>query len=198
MYHLETTIARGQRVLKNTPAARRYELAAQERVRAINEYCWDDRRGFFVDYNFHTGRPTGVLSGAAVFPLYVKIASESQAQAVADRLEKDFLKPGGLLSTLHDNGQQWDSPNGWAPLHWVAIVGLRNYGFDNLADEISARWLAVNQRVFDAKGKLVEKYNVLHKEGQAEGGGGEYPLQDGFGWTNVVAAALLDGIERKS
>ena len=37
---------------------------------------------------------------------------------------------------------------------------------------------------------MIEKYNVLDESGL--GGGGEYPLQDGFGWTNGVAAALLD------
>ena len=37
--------------------------------------------------------------------------------------------------------------------------------------------------------KLIEKYNVQNDTGF--GGGGEYPLQDGFGWTNGVLAALL-------
>ena len=37
-------------------------------------------------------------------------------------------------------------------------------------------------------GKLLEKYDV---EERAPGGGGEYPTQDGFGWTNGVTLALL-------
>lgn len=190
MYHLETTIAEGYRMLKNTPAARRYSLYAERRARALAEYCWDDDENFFVDHNFHTGHSTNVLSLAAVFPLYTKIATTKQAAAVARRLERDFLKPGGLVSTLNDNGQQWDSPNGWAPLQWVAIVGLRNYGYHSLADEIKRRWLTLNEKVFKNKGKMVEKYNVLDESGL--GGGGEYPLQDGFGWTNGVVATLLD------
>jgi alpha,alpha-trehalase len=28
-------------------------------------------------------------------------------------------------------------PNGWAPLQWMAVVGLRNYGFDKLAETIA-------------------------------------------------------------
>jgi alpha,alpha-trehalase len=37
---------------------------------------------------------------------------------------------------------------------------------------------------------MIEKYDVVNESGV--GGGGEYPLQDGFGWTNGVAAALID------
>lgn len=190
MYHLEQTIAEGYRLLKNTPTSRRYALYAERRARAITEYCWDDDRKFFVDYNFHTKKATGVLSLAAVFPLYTKIATTKQAAAVADRLHREFLQKGGLVSTLIDNGQQWDSPNGWAPLQWVAIQGLRNYGYHDLASEIKRRWLKVNEKVFRAEGKMIEKYDVMGESGL--GGGGEYQLQDGFGWTNGVAAALMD------
>ena len=190
MYQLEQTIAEAYRLLRNTVASRRFSLYAERRARAIAEYCWDDDERFFVDYNFHHNASTQVVSLAGVFPLYARIATTKQARAVAERLERDFLKPGGLVSTLHENGQQWDSPNGWAPLQWVAIQGLRNYGYHALADEIKRRWLAVNEKVFRQKGKMIEKYNVLDESGL--GGGGEYPLQDGFGWTNGVAAALLD------
>lgn len=190
LYHLEITIARGYRMLKNNSTRRRFELYAERRARALQEYCWDDEKQFFVDYHIRKDKPTGVLSLAAVFPLFVNIATRKQAKSVADRLEKDFLKHGGLTTTLYKNGQQWDTPNGWAPLQWVAIKGLRNYGHNELADEIKQRWLKVNERVYRSKTKMIEKYDVIGDSGI--GGGGEYPLQDGFGWTNGVAAALID------
>ena len=56
------------------------------------------------------------------------------------------------------------------------------------------RWLARNREVYKATGKMMEKYNVINTELSA--GGGEYPLQDGFGWTNGVAVAL-DEVLRK-
>jgi alpha,alpha-trehalase len=41
--------------------------------------------------------------------------------------------------------------------------------------------------------KLVEKYRIRNIGGRAlGGGGGEYPLQDGFGWTNGVTLKLLE------
>jgi alpha,alpha-trehalase len=45
------------------------------------------------------------------------------------------------------------------------------------------------ERVYRRSGKLVEKYDVIATD--REGGGGEYPLQDGFGWTNGVMRKLM-------
>lgn len=189
LYQHETTIAETYRLIKNPLLARKFQKLADRRAQAIQKYCWDEKEQFFVDYNFHHDQPTGRLSLAAVYPLYARLATKQQADQVAKRLERDFLKPGGLVSTLIENGEQWDSPNGWAPLQWIAIEGLRNYGHHELANEIKNRWIKVNMKVFTEKHKLIEKYNVVSPDGL--GGGGEYPLQDGFGWTNGVLAALL-------
>ena len=190
LYELETTIVKAYHISKNPVLARTFQAMADRRVRAINKYCWSEKQQFFVDYNFHKRKSTGRITLAAVFPLYSKLASSSQASAVADRLKRDFLKDGGLVTTLIETGQQWDFPNGWAPLHWVAIEGLRNYGYYQLADEIKERWMAINDKLLSSKGKLVEKYNVV--DINKAGGGGEYPLQDGFGWTNGVLAGFLN------
>jgi alpha,alpha-trehalase len=86
------------------------------------------------------------------------------------------------------SGQQWDDPNGWAPLQWIAYRGLARYGEDAMAARIRTAWLATVTREYDASGKLLEKYDVVDRR---PGGGGEYPNQDGFGWTNGVTRALL-------
>lgn len=188
LYMLEETIADAHNAMLHPITVRRLRRVAAKRKHAIDEYLWDDKEEFYVDYNFHHQHYTGILSLAAVFPLYAGIASKEQAAAVALRLETDFLKPGGLVTTLIENGQQWDSPNGWAPLQWVAIEGLKKYGFDDLADLIAVRWMALNEAVFKKTHRMVEKYNVMGGDGL--GGGGEYVLQDGFGWTNGVYVAL--------
>ncbi len=189
LYQLETTIAESYSLLRQPLLAQRYLAAAKRRADAIRRFCWNEQSQFFEDYNFREGRTTGRVTLAGVFPLFAKIATSEQAAAVAKRIEQDFLKPGGLLTTLEYNGQQWDAPNGWAPLQYVAIMGLREYGYHGLASEIRDRWLALNERVFKEKRKMVEKYDVV---ANGIGGGGEYPLQDGFGWTNGVYAALYD------
>lgn len=188
LYHLEITIADAYKASFNIVQARIYRKKARSRQALIQEYFWSEHDGFYKDYNFHHGVHTSVKSLAGVFPLYVGVATQEQADRVADTLRKDFLQPGGLVTTLVENGQQWDSPNGWAPLQWAAIEGLRRYGHDDLADEIAKRWTELNERVYATSGKFVEKYNVDTVDGL--GGGGEYVLQDGFGWTNGVYEAL--------
>ena len=188
LYHLELTIADAYKASFNLVQARQFRKKAKARQKAIDEYNWDEKDGFYKDYNFHHGTHTLVPSLAGVFPLFVGAASQEQADRVADILRKDFLRPGGLVTTNIENGQQWDAPNGWAPLQWAAVEGLRKYGHDDLADEISRRWIELNEKVYKTSGKFVEKYNVESADGL--GGGGEYVLQDGFGWTNGVFEAF--------
>lgn len=190
LYQLESTIAEAYQLIRQPVLARRFQAAAERRGRAIQDYCWDEKLQFFTDYNFHHSQSTERLTLAGVFPLYAKLATSKQAAAVARRITDEFLKEGGLVTTTVTNGQQWDAPNGWAPLQWIAIHGLRNYGYYHLANEIKRRWVTVNLKVFQDHGKLIEKYDVVNSN--QLGGGGEYPLQDGFGWTNGVLAALLD------
>ena len=85
-------------------------------------------------------------------------------------------------------GQQWDAPNGWAPLQWITYRGLLNYGHNDLAAKIRERWATLNEKTYSATGKMMEKYNVADISLLA--GGGEYPNQDGFGWTNGVYLAM--------
>lgn len=193
LYILESTIAEAYQLLRQPLLARRYRKAAELRAETIVRYCWSSESNFFEDYDFRKGHTTSQLTLAGVFPLFAKIASTEQAAQIARRIEQDFLKAGGLMTTLHYNGQQWDAPNGWAPLQWAAIIGLREYGYHALADEIRDRWLAMNDKVFAERRKMVEKYDVV---AGGLGGGGEYPLQDGFGWTNGVYAALYDEREK--
>ncbi|MEO6133056.1 MAG: trehalase family glycosidase, partial [Saprospiraceae bacterium] len=89
-------------------------------------------------------------------------------------------------------GQQWDAPNGWAPLQWITYEGLKKYGADTLANEAAQRWLTLNENVFQRTGRMMEKYNV--EDLSLDAGGGEYPVQDGFGWTNGVYLALANAL----
>jgi alpha,alpha-trehalase len=126
---------------------------------------------------------------AGAFPAFLNLATDPQALGVKNTLEQKLLKAGGFLSTLNNNGQQWDAPNGWAPLQWVGIKGLRNYGYDELANTAKNRWITLNNKVYKNTGKMVEKYNVVDMNLLA--GGGEYPVQDGFGWSNGVLLRLI-------
>ncbi len=141
-----------------------------------------------MDYHYPTGKSTSVISLAGVYPLFFEIATESEAHQVARVIEQNFLREGGVVTTPYHTGEQWDAPNGWAPLQWITISALRNYGFMDLAEEIKERWLKLNRDVYSRNFKMLEKYNV--EDLSKESGGGEYPTQDGFGWTNGIFQKL--------
>jgi len=189
MYHLETTLAQACK-LQPQACTIDYAARAQARKRAIERHLWNPK-GYYADYDLRTGAVRDQVTAAAVFPLFAGIAAPERAAQTASTLQAQLLRPGGLVTTAVRSGQQWDAPNGWAPLQWVAVSGLRGYRHDALAAQIGRGFLDRVQAVFAAEHKLTEKYDV-EATGNASGGGGEYPNQDGFGWTNGVTLKLLD------
>jgi alpha,alpha-trehalase len=192
LYFAEREIAAQRRcrgAAGDAAVAEHFDSLASARRVALMAVAFDSVDGWFYDVRWRTAervrdRPTL----AALVPLYFGLASPEQGRAVSARLARDFLAPGGFVTTRIASGQQWDAPNGWPPLQWLAIEGARRYDRSDVADSAGARWLALNRRVFRATGKMTEKYDVVDLSRPA--GGGEYPTQDGFGWTNGVALAL--------
>lgn len=196
LVHLERMIAKGYQRRGEERQAREFIDKANLRQKAILAFCWDADKQFFTDYDFTKQKRSSILSLAGVYPLFFHLAEPDMAAGVAAVIQRDFLKPGGLVPTLNFTGEQWDAPNGWAPLHWMAYRGLKNYGYDDLAYTIRDRWLRQNVRVYEITGMMMEKYNVIDSTLMA--GGGEYPNQDGFGWTNGVALVFLQEKRRTS
>lgn len=188
LYGLEQAIAQGCAEAGNARCSTRARAAADARREAMNRLLWDELRGHYVDYQWKTGRRLPALTAATVVPLFVGLADPLQARRVAEQVAGRLLQRNGVATTLVESGQQWDQPNGWAPLQWMAITGLHRYGQRTLAGEIAARWMRMVDRVYRDTGKLMEKYDVT---GDRPGGGGEYPTQDGFGWTNGVMVELM-------
>lgn len=190
LFSLEQTIAEAYELSGNNEASKKFVALAEKRNAAIQQYCWNEQNSFYFDYDFIKGKQKQTLSLAAAFPLFFNIAGTKQAEQIAIIIKEKFIRPGGAITTLTTTGQQWDAPNGWAPLQWVTILGLENYNHTELAIDIASKWIQLNTDVFNRTGKLMEKYNVV--DTNLEAGGGEYPGQDGFGWTNGVLIALIE------
>jgi alpha,alpha-trehalase len=190
LYNLETTISNAYRLKGDAAKSKKYVTLSDERKRFLILYCWNAQDGFFYDYDFVTMKQIKVRSLATAYPLFFKIATDIQAKSVAKNLDKEFLKPGGFTTTTNKTGQQWDAPNGWAPLQWITVQGLNNYNQKQLAETAAKRWIDLNVAVYNRTGRFMEKYNVYDTSLIA--GGGEYPTQDGFGWTNGVLLKLIN------
>ena len=184
MYNLEKTLAEAYFLNEQYDLQQIYIDKAKMRFDAIQTYFWDDLRNYYMDYDFTKKKCTSSITLAGTFPLFFKIATKQQSHFIRTYIRLNFLRSGGLLTTLVKSGQQWDAPNGWAPLQWITYKGLRNYNFHRTANELSMEWLTLVEKEFKHSGKMLEKYNV--SDTNLIAGGGEYEIQEGFGWTNGV------------
>jgi alpha,alpha-trehalase len=189
LYGMEMAIRSGCDRAGDARCAAQFARRAAARRGAMNRYLWNAAQGVYYDYRFTRRQPVRRISAATLYPLFVALADQPQAVAVAAAVSRDLLRSGGLVTTPVPSGQQWDAPNGWAPLQWLGISGLRHYSIAPLAQTIACRWMLTVNSVYGETGKLVEKYEVT--VAGRPGGGGEYPTQDGFGWTNGVMRELM-------
>ena len=190
LYKLESVLVRSYAIADRSDEAESMSDKATVRQELIRNHFFNDQLGHFVDLNLQDFSHRPVLSLAGMFPLYAGVATHEQARQVAAMADAKFLKPGGWVTSLIYSGQQWDAPNGWAPLQWVTYSGLKMYGHDHAAEAGAKNWIDNNLLVYRATGKLLEKYNVEDIGSLAEGG--EYTVQHGFGWTNGVLIKLMN------
>jgi alpha,alpha-trehalase len=188
MYGLENAVRAGCERAADVDCSREFAQRAARRRAAADRYLWSAAHAAYFDYRWTQRAPIARVSAATLYPLFTSMASTAQASAVSTTAGKLLLEPGGLVTTPLQTGQQWDAPNGWAPIQWIAVDGLRRYREDGLARTIACRWMRTVDTVYERTGKLVEKYDVIRTD--RKGGGGEYPTQDGFGWTNGVMQEL--------
>lgn len=187
LFGLEQAIAAEAGALGERDVAITFAAWAEAREKAIADHLWHEAAGHYADFDLDREGPSDRLTAAAAFPLFAGLAAPGRAARTAATL-RQLLRPGGLMTTLCDSGQQWDAPNGWAPLQWIAITGLRRYGETELAGLIADRWVAMVEAQYIATGQLLEKYDVV---ACSAGSGGEYGTETGFGWTNGVTLELL-------
>ncbi len=185
MLHLEQTLLDAYTASGNRTMRMKFETIVAGRIEAIEKYLWDEREGVYKDYYFQQKQTPGSKSLAMLFPLYVGISSSKRAMQVLAFVKEHLLKEGGLMTTNVSTMQQWDAPKGWAPLQWVGYAAARKYGDSDLAEAIRNNWMSNVEHRFEQTGKLMEKYPVV-KKFDGKDTGGEYPNQDGFGWTNGV------------
>ncbi len=194
LYNLEKTLEKAYSLKKNETGRKKYSGKSFRRFNAIRKYCLNRANGFYCDYNWKKKKVSDKITPAGMYPLcFFDLYPESRDEMgknAAKTIREKLLKDGGIVTTEKNTGQQWDAPNGWAPLEWMTIWGLDRCGQKELAKDVAQRWISLNKNVFERTGKLMEKYNVV--DIKLEAGGGEYPGQDGFGWTNGVLLALIN------
>jgi len=193
LYVMETQSAEIAAILGHYKEAAKWKARATVRAARVNRLMWDAEKGLYFDYNFVQQRVPGYPFVTTFYPLWAGIASRDQAERVVRNLPL-FECPGGLQTSAHHSGDQWDAPFGWAPLQLIAVQALRRYGYQAEADRVSKRFLTLVLREYERYGTLVEKYDVVGL--RADIGHdilfGYRTNEAGVGWTNAVFTTLFD------
>jgi len=197
LYKYETDLAVIYQLLGDGQKANSYILKAARRKETINKLMWNERKGFFFDYNYVKKKQSKFYSLAGFYPLWSKLVTPAQAERMRDNLKR-FEYVGGLANTqrrgLSKIYKQWDYPNGWPNMQWTVIIGLHNYGFVEDAERLTKKWLDLCTNVFSTTGKIWEKYDVVNRD---LGKSGRYATQEGFAWTDAVFLLLTSLVYKK-
>lgn len=203
MFKTETLLSQFHRQLNHWAQAEKYSQAAQARLRAIDSFLWHEGIGRWRDYHLGRKGPMSASFYASdLAPLWFgaydgkKISWDMVERMLLKQRETLLDQPGGIPASDVVSGQQWDFPNVWAPLQYMM---MRLY--DRLGDvpgkghwkghalSLAHKWLTTTYCGHENHGYLFEKYHA-QLVGQP-GGGGEYIVQEGFGWTNGVVLWTL-------
>lgn len=197
LYLYEHQMAVFAHALEEEASAKAWLDRAQKRKSAMQQTLWDESTGLFLDYNFKTAKRRYYPFATTFFPLWTGWATPRQAKRVHKHL-KEFLKPGGLVTSFKTTANQWDAPFGWAPLQLIAVQGLDAYGFTLLATKIAAAFVGMLTADFKRTGTLLEKYDVLRctSDVSSEIAYGYSSNEIGFGWTNAVYLLLKERLGR--
>lgn len=189
LYKYEKDMAGFARTLNKGKEAEEWDQRAEKRKKLMNELMWDEKEGLFMDYDFRNKQRSSYGSLASYFPLWAGLATPEQARRGVTNIHR-FEGPGGLKTSLHETGEQWDAPNGWPNLNWIAIKGIQPYD-PATATRLGEKWLDMVKKVHDETGAVYEKYNVEERTHNTKG---HYPSQALFGWGLGVSLAILEDI----
>jgi alpha,alpha-trehalase len=198
LYLMETQSGEIMDTLSRPQEAGVWRKRAEERSARVNRLLWDAHQRLYFDYEFTQKRVRPYPFLATFYALWAGIATPEQAAGVVSNLHL-FESAGGLRTSTRHSGDQWDSPYGWAPLQWIAVQGMRRYGYQQEADRISKKFLKLVLHEYERHGTIVEKYDVVHDRSDLGRGlrFGYHTNEAGFGWTNAVFTSLLDELPAK-
>ncbi|XP_069324970.1 trehalase [Eulemur rufifrons] len=85
----------------------------------------------------------------------------------------------------------WGSGESGCCLGWgLGLAKSSSLRAQEVAFQLAQNWIRTNFDVYSQTSAMYEKYDISN--GGQPGGGGEYEVQEGFGWTNGEVLMLLD------
>uniref|UniRef100_A0A0N5A169 Trehalase n=1 Tax=Parastrongyloides trichosuri TaxID=131310 RepID=A0A0N5A169_PARTI len=167
----------------------------------IKDIHWNESDGIWYDYDLEKKAHIREYYISNTIPLYARCYDDPDNKLpprVYNYLEESGVlkyKKGLPTSLRMSSNQQWDKENAWPPMMHMLIEGFRNSGNNELmkvAEDMATEWINHAYKSYTLTDAMFEKYNISNFSDDGAGGGGEYEVQTGFGWTNGVILDLLD------
>ncbi|MCL6096154.1 MAG: alpha,alpha-trehalase [Patescibacteria group bacterium] len=220
LYKYEKDFELAASIFGDTQELEYWKDKAQKRKNRINKLMWDEKEGFFFDYEYAQNKRSRFYALSGFVPLWAGIATLKQAKIMVEKLyyfegkhglfitwEKslppriDIPKlPLALKPAIEEiiKPKQWDWPNIWPPLEYLTVIGLLQYGFIEDAKRIMEKSVKTQAKIFRKYGAFFERMDGA--KGDKPTNNGHYEIQSGFGWTNAVFyryIRILKALEKK-
>ncbi|CAI5454936.1 unnamed protein product [Caenorhabditis angaria] len=164
---------------------------------SIHELMWNENENSWFDFNLDIESQSNKFYISNLFPLLLP-SMQQHANKTVDLVKNITRFDGGIPISLTPSTEQWDYPNTWAPTQHLFIQSLRatnNLILLEIAKTQSLKFIeTVYNGVFNPpkgqNGTIWEKYDARSSNG-TPGKGGEYIVQEGFGWTNGAVIDLI-------
>ncbi len=161
---IATILGRGEDAAELRARAARYTQALQT--------LWSEPTGIFLNRNLDTGAFNPRLSPTNFYPLLAHVATPIQARRM---VESHLLNPAEFWgewvipsiarsdAAFHD--QEYWRGRIWGPMNYLVYLGLRNYDFPDVRQQLANRSLALFEKEWRTTGHVHENYNAITGEG---------------------------------
>ena len=125
---------------------------------------WSEEDGLYYDRLFD-GRLTGVASPASFLPMFAGLCSQEQAKKMVEVLmdEKRFWTempiPSMPKNSPYYDVDMWRGCS-WLNINYFLILGLRKYGYTDIANELRSRTLNAVNKWYLETGNIFEFYDA--------------------------------------
>lgn len=164
----------------------------------IEQVLWNEEVGVWLDYDVANQKHRNYFYPTNLSPLWMETVTKKDMNKHAPRIIQYMHNSGalnyrgGLPASLLRTGEQWDFPNSWPPLVSMAVNAMKALNTEEsklIAFQLAQDYVRACHKGFQEHKQMFEKYDS-ENPGQY-GGGGEYTVQEGFGWSNGVVFEFL-------
>lgn len=153
--------------LGNSEKASQWKKIHIRTKNAINDLMYSKAENAYFDRLF-SGKLTNVLTPSSFLPLFVGITPKERVEGMVERLiDKDELWAKLPLSSISQKDPRYSNDMwrgaSWLNINYFIIVGLKRYGYDELAEKLREKTLKIVNKWYKKTGVIFEFYDSMDK-----------------------------------